>query len=113
MLFHEIYGSYYNAVAKILDLAVKEDLTEQKMKEICDKKAFTESFLEILPALKEEKWKLLTKDLKTPLKNSPTIPLTELQLRWLKSISLDKRIQLFNVNIDFLKDVEPLFYPDD
>lgn len=113
MLFHEIYGSYYNAVAKMLAIAVEGNLTEQKMYEICHEKAFAESFIEIIPALKEEKWKLLTKDLKTPLKNQPTMPLTELQLRWLKAISLDKRIRLFNVNTDFLKDVEPLFNPDD
>lgn len=113
MLFHEIYGSYYNAVAKMLDLAVKNELTEQKMKEICDEKAFSESFLEIIPALKEEKWKLITPDLKAPLKNPPTMPLTDLQLRWLKAISLDKRIRLFNVNTEFLKDVEPLFNPVD
>lgn len=113
MLFHEIYGSYYNAVAKMLALAVNSELTEQKMKEICHEKAFAESFLEIIPTLKEERWKLITKDLKTPLKNQPSMPLTELQLRWLKAISLDKRIRLFNVNSDFLKDIEPLFYPDD
>lgn len=113
MLFHEIYGSYYNAVAKILAIAVEGELTEQKMKEICDEKAFSESFLEIIPALKEERWKLITKDLKIPLKNQPTMPLTELQLRWLKAISLDKRIRLFNVNTDFLKDIEPLFNPED
>ncbi len=113
MLFHEIYGSYYNAVAKILAIAVEGELTEQKMKEICHEKAFSESFLEIIPALKEERWKLITKDLKTPLKNKPSMPLTELQLRWLKAISLDKRIRLFNVNTDFLKDIEPLFNPED
>jgi len=113
MLFHEIYGSYYNAVAKILELSVNGELTNKKMQEICDEKAFFESFLEIIPALKDEKWKLLDSDLETPIKNPPTMPLTELQLRWLKSISLDKRIRLFNVNTDFLKDVEPLFKPDD
>lgn len=113
MLFHEIYGSYYNVVAKMLALAVNGELTEKKMKEICDEKAFSESFLEIIPALKDEKWKLITKDLKTPLKNQPSMPLTELQLRWLKAISLDKRIRLFNVNTDFLKDIEPLFNPED
>ena len=113
MLFHEIYGSYYNAVAKMLALAVNGELTEQKMKEIFDEKAFLESFLEIIPALKEEKWKLTTPDLKTPLKNEPTMPLTDLQLRWLKAVSLDKRIRLFNVNTEFLKDIEPLFSPED
>lgn len=113
MLFHEIYGSYYNAVAKMLSLAVENELTEQKMYEICREKAFSESFLEIIPALKEEKWKLISKEFKTPLKSQPTMPLTELQLRWLKAVSLDKRIGLFNVNTDFLKDVEPLFNPED
>ncbi len=113
MLFHEIYGSYYNAVAKMLSLAVKGELDEEKMYEICREKAFAESCLEIIPALKEEKWKLITKDFKTPLKNQPTMPLSELQLRWLKAVSLDKRIRLFNVNTDFLKDIEPLFIPED
>ncbi len=113
MLFHEIYGSYYNAVAKILELSVNGELTDKEMQKICDEKAFSESFLEIIPALKDEKWKLLDSNLKTPIKNPPTMPLTELQLRWLKSISLDKRIRLFNVNADFLEDVEPLFIPDD
>ena len=34
MLFHEIYGNYYNAVAAILAEAVKGDLTEKRMNEI-------------------------------------------------------------------------------
>ena len=34
MLFHEIYGNYYNAVAKILSEAVNGTLTEKRMNEI-------------------------------------------------------------------------------
>lgn len=113
MLFHEIYGCYYNAVAKILEAAVKGGLTEEKMRAICDDNAFTESFLEIIPALKSERWTLLRKDLTTPLKAAPELPPTTLELRWLKAITLDPRLKLFDVNTDFLRDVEPLFKPED
>lgn len=113
MLFHEIYSSYYNAVSAVLNLAINGRLDEKSLKAVIDEKAFSESFLEIIPSLKSEKWKLLTSDLSTPLQHSPSMPPTTLQLRWLKAISLDRRIKLFDINAEFLKDVEPLFTPDD
>lgn len=113
MLFHEIYGNYYNAVAAILTEAVKGDLTEKRMNEIVSEKAFAESFLTIVPALKNGKWQLLDENLSTPLEHKPSMPLTLLQKRWLKAISLDPRIKLFDVDFGFLGDVEPLFTPDD
>ncbi len=112
MLFHEIYGCYYNTVAKLLGAAAKGGLTEEKMRAICDDNAFAESFMEIIPALKSERWPLLRKDLTTPLKAAPEIPPTTLELRWLKAITLDPRLKLFDVNTDFLKDIEPLFRPE-
>ena len=36
MLFHEIYGCYYNAVAEILRQAVDGELTEKSMQEIIE-----------------------------------------------------------------------------
>ena len=113
MLFHEIYGSYYNAVAAILAEAIKGELTEKRMNEIVSEKAFAESFLTVIPSLKSGKWQLIDEDSTTPLEHKPSMPLTVLQKRWLKAISLDPRIKLFNVNFDFLGDVEPLFTPDD
>lgn len=113
MLFHEIYGNYYNAVAAILAEAVKGDLTEKRMNEIVTEKAFAESFLTIVPALKNGKWQLLDENLSTPLEHKPSMPLTVLQKKWLKAISLDPRIKLFDVDFDFLGDVEPLFTPED
>lgn len=83
------------------------------MKEISDQKSFAESFLKIIPALKNEEWQLLNSDLTTPLSHIPSMPLTNLQKQWLKAISLDSRIKLFDVDFDFLKDTEPLFTPDD
>lgn len=113
MIFNEIYGCYYNAVAEILKLAVKNELTEKAIREIVRKKAFSESFLTVVPAMKNEKWQLLHKDLSTPLQHEPTLPLTELQKRWLKAVSLDKRVKLFGLDFGFLDGVTPLFTPDD
>lgn len=113
MLFHEIYGCYYNAVAEILHQAVNGELTEKGMQKIVTEKAFSESFLTVVPSLKDEKWQLLKKDLSTPIKNEPSMPLTDLQKRWLKAISLDPRVKLFDADFSFLDGAEPLFTPDD
>ncbi len=112
MLFSELYSSYYNTVAQILKYAVRNGLTEQKLREIVQKKAFGESGLTIPNALKSEKWQLITNDLKTPLKHEPAMPLTALQKKWLKAISLDSRIKLFDISFEGLDNVEPLFTPD-
>ena len=43
MLFHEIYGCYYNAVAEILRQAVNGKLTEKEIQKIVTEKAFSEN----------------------------------------------------------------------
>ncbi len=113
MIFHEIYGRYFHTVSQILSLAVAGSLTDDDMARLCRESAFSESFLEILPALKSERWPFLDSNLKTPLKYEPKVPLTTLQKQWLKGISLDPRIQLFSVNTEFLNDVPPLFTKKD
>jgi hypothetical protein len=113
MLFNEIYGCYYNTVAKILASAVKRTLTADEMQQIICDNAFSESFLTIIPALVNEQWQLLNPELHTPLKHEPTMPLTMLQKRWLKAISLDTHIKLFRVSFDFLDGIEPLFTAED
>ncbi len=113
MIFNEIYGCYYNTVAKILKQAIQGDLCQKQMEQIVCENAFSESILTIIPALKEHRWQLLNDDLTTTLKHSPIMPLTNLQKSWLKAISLDPRIKLFVVTENGLEDVEPLFTPDD
>ncbi len=113
MLFNEIYGAYYNTVAEILTLAVKGELDEKKLKETVEKRAFGESIMTIPSALKSQKWQLLNPDLTTPIKHTPTMPLTQIERMWLKSISLDPRVKLFDFDFSFLEDVEPLFDPAD
>ena len=113
MIFSELYSAYYNAVAKILSKVIEEDITEKDLQNIIESTAFAESSLTILPAIRNSKWQVINEDLTTPILNAPTMPLTTLQKRWLKSLSLDPRIRLFDISFDGLDDVEPLFTPDD
>ncbi len=112
MLFSELYSSYYNAVAEILKYALREELTENKLGEIVSEKAFGESRLTIPRALKSGRWQLLTDAYRTPLKREPSLPMTTLEKRWLKAISLDKRIRLFDMELGGLEGIEPLFTPE-
>ena len=93
-LFDEVYGAYYTAVARILEESLRAPLTRARMKEICDKEAFAESFLTILPALETGEWQLI-KDGVPLLHHPPVLPPTRLQLCWLKAICADKRFRLF------------------
>lgn len=113
MIFNEIYGCYYNAVAKMLELAVDGQLTEAKMTQIASTYAYEESLLTIIPAIKKQEWQLLDEKLHTPIRQKPTMPMTGLERRWLKTILQDKRIALFDVPMEGMEDVEPLYAPED
>lgn len=113
MIFSELYSAYYNTVAEILKAAVDHPLQKNEINNIISEKAFEESILNIAPALEDERWQLILKDGTTPLKNAPSMPLTTLQKRWLKAISLDPRIRLFSDDLPDFPDVEPLFTADD
>ncbi len=112
MLFSEIYGTYFRTVTAVLNHALAGDLTEKNLPEIVRQNAFGESVLTIPSALTSGDWSLLSKDMRTPLHTEPTMPLTDLQKRWLKSLLLDPRIQLFAPPMDGLENVEPLYDPD-
>ena len=111
VLFSEIYGSYFNVVAAVLSEASAGCLTDRRMTELIQAKAFAESSLSIPAALKKEAWPLLDQELKTVIQHSPTMPLTLLQKRWLKALLQDPRIALFNPDTNGLKDIEPLYQP--
>ena len=113
MIFSELYSAYYNTVADILTKLVGGVTDEKELRQSVTAYAFGESALTILPSLKEQKWQLVRPDLSTPIRHKPTMPLTLLQKQWLKAISLDPRIRLFDISFDFLDDVEPLFTPED
>ncbi|MDD3429345.1 MAG: WYL domain-containing protein [Oscillospiraceae bacterium] len=109
MLFNEVYGSYYNVVAAILAEAVDGGLTDSRINDIVREKAFGESILRIPMSLHDGSWTLLTHDNTTPLKHTPTMPLTLLQKRWLKSLLSDPKIRLFSPDEKGLADIEPLY----
>lgn len=113
MIFHELYSAYYRAIAEILR-AVQNGITDEKaLRAIAEKYAFSESAPAILSALKSEKWQVLNRRMQTPIRHAPTIPVTDLEKRWLKAISLDARVRLFDLSFEGLEDVKPLFTPDD
>lgn len=90
-VFSEIYGTYYNVVAKVLTQALEGKLSAAGMQQLVREGAYGDSVLQLLPALADGTWKLLTPELGTPLKNKPTMPLTALQKRWLKTLLLDEK----------------------
>ena len=113
MIFNEIYSAYYNTVAKILSSLVSDVTDEKVLNEIVRDNAFSESVLTILPNLRSGKWQLVNPDMTTNIYHKPTMPLTNIQKQWLKAVLLDERIQLFDIKIDSLADIEPLFTPSD
>lgn len=112
MLFSEIYGSYYQAVANILSKAVEGTLDGKTLRQIVRDTAFAESPLTIPNALSSGQWPLLNPDYSTPLYQEPAMPLTMLQKRWMKAILLDSRVQLFQPDETGLEGIEPLFRPE-
>lgn len=113
MIFNEIYSAYYNTVAKIITAVIDGNTDDNSINKIVSENAFGESILTVLPSLRSEKWQLIHKDMTTPLKHKPTMPLTLIQKQWLKAISLDPRIKLFGVEFQGLGDIEPMFTSDD
>ena len=112
MLFSEVYGTYYQVLAKLLERAAAGTLTRETMYDITQEKGFGESILTIPEALETQTWPLLRSDYTTPLEHAPTMPLTTLQKRWLKALLNDPRIKLFDPPADGLEDVQPLYPPD-
>ncbi len=113
MIFSELYSAYYNTVAAIISAIIDGEHSEKELQKIVTDNAFGESVLTILPSLKNQKWQLIHQDMTTAIKHIPTMPLTTLQKQWLKAISLDPRVKLFNVTFPDLEDTEPLFTSQD
>lgn len=117
-VFSEVYGTYYNVVAKVLAQAIEGRLSAEGLQELVRAGGYSDSALQLLPALGEGTWRLLTPELKTPLQNKPTMPLTLLQKRWLKTLLLDEKIGLFFTDEQIahqqaaLQEVEPLYKPE-
>ena len=112
MIFSEIYSCYFSTVSKIISKAVEGDLDDKTLKAIVQGNAFAESIVDIPAALKSGRWPLLFSDNSTVIADTPQMPLTVLEKRWLKSLVSDPRAKLFDISAEGLEDVEPL-YPQD
>ena len=131
VFFNEIYSTYYRLMEWILRKAKeaketkktkKKQLTANDITEITKKYGFRDSSNISRKLLKKQgeisekiiaaDWALLKPDLTTPIIKDIARPLTLLEKRWLKTLLLDPRIKLFNVDDTGLEDVEPLFEPD-
>lgn len=112
MLFNEIYGKYYNTVAKIIKKSLEGKLSSYDINNIIRDNAFEESILTIKPAIINQDWKIFDDELNPILNHPPTQPLSNLEKQWLKAISLDPKMQLFDIKIPDFPDVKPLFKPE-
>ena len=59
MIFSELYGAYYNTVAAILTEAVAHPVSDETVKSIIEKYAFSESVWAIFEAIIEDRGQLL------------------------------------------------------
>jgi len=110
MIFSEIYGLYFRTVEKLIEKAIENKLNETSFYEIINDNAFSESILFIDNKIKNGNWKVIDGNYKTPFEFVPKMPLTVLELRFLKTITLDNRFALFCYNIPpWLNNIEPLF----
>lgn len=119
-LFSELYGLYYRIVADILNQA---PLTRAEAQRIASESGFAESVLQLVPKLLENRaWPLLDEQdgvLASRLHHPVRMPVSTLELRWLKAVLADPRARLFLADgeiarlEELLFDIPPLFDPAD
>lgn len=109
MLFHELYGRYYQVLENVLREACRGTLDRKTLLRLIRQGSFGDSLLE-LPRLLAETH-LLSREGKTPLSSVPDRPLTLLERQWLAAIWQDPRVQLFDPPRPGFHLDEPLFSP--
>ena len=122
MIFDEIYSIYYNTVTEIINkLARDKYILDSEIKKIAVENGILHT-QDISEPFVYNEWNIAasTKECSgegtkiVPIVNNELkFPLSTIQKRWLKSISLDPRFKLFNIEINGLEDVEPLFSAED
>ena len=118
-LFHEIYGVYYQAVSEIINKAISTPLNEMEIQDIISRYAFRESSFLLSNAIGNDKYNPVlyknhdTRQYETSIKNKPQLPLSLLEKKWLKTISEDPRIKLFDYKFPNLEGITPLYDKND
>ena len=119
MIFDEVYSLYYNTVTEIINKLARDGVIFESDIEAIAQKNGVNHFKDITEPLILNDWNLSepTKEfepkkgskIKSLISAEISIPLSTIQKRWLKAITLDPRFQLFDIKIQGLEDVEPLF----
>lgn len=110
MIFHELYGDYYNTVSAILIEAIKNPVKSNDIAKISRKLGLLETSQLIEEKMKPNgEWPFLDEEGFAVVEHEPEVPLTNLQKRWLKTLLSDPRINLFSPNMNGLEDVKPLY----
>ncbi len=95
-LFSEVYNSYYQILQSLLQY--QGGFTLEDLKGRVKEQGFEESLIYLIPKLSSKEWSLCEKDgthYISTLSDQFYIPLTALQKSYVKTILLDKRMQLF------------------
>ena len=123
-LFNELHSKYYTLIHYILTSLPNEGITLEDLRKVVTERGFLETPIHLIPLLthqEDESYHLLRKEEKgyySVLKNKPLAFLTYTQKAWLKTLTLDPKIQLFLDEDELyelkkvLRDVEPLFLPE-
>lgn len=119
-LFSEIYGLYYRIVEDILN---KAPLSVEEARRMAAESGFAESVLHLIPKLFTERaWPLLKEEngmMNSRLGHPVRVPVSLLELRWLKAVLRDPRARLFLADReiarleDMLFDIPPLYEGED
>ena len=112
-LFSALYSIRFRVVRNLLKKAISGELGKADIKRVSLPDDYdVEVGYDILNDLKSN-WALIDLDTyTTSIPEMPDLVLTKLEKRWLRTILDDPRIQLFGIDGNALKDVEPLFNRD-
>ena len=117
MIFDEKYSIYYKTVREIINSMISNShFKTSDSINIAEKNGVVRIDKAVDPIYDPHAWNLATKQkgIHTSKIQQPIdYPMTLLEKRWLKAISLDPRIKLFGVEFEGLEDIEPLFLPED
>ncbi|MCT4543399.1 MAG: WYL domain-containing protein [Vallitalea sp.] len=100
-LFSEVYGKYYQLISQILNEAQNKSISIEYIYEIIREQGFEDTLITLAPRIinnDKDSYNLLNRNSKgyqSILSKEPSVLLTTLELRWIKTLLMDKRIQLF------------------
>ena len=117
MIFDEKYSIYYKTVREIMNSLISDPtIKTNDLLNIAERNGVVRIDKVIDPIFDFQAWNLASKqkgNYSSKIKYPIDYPMTLLEKRWLKAISLDPRIKLFGLEFEGLEDIEPLFLLED